>query len=161
MLAQNETFQGKAFVLDEESSPSHSYLQPQVYSSNSKTFSLSHLSSSLSGGFNGHHGSFHSFTGGFNGPNAMFTNNGHYNNRGSYFKGRGRSRGHYQSGLRPHQVPSSSLGILSPGIVIPIFQICNKKGHVVADCYQRQNQSPSSTSSVQFQICWKFGHSAI
>ena len=38
MLAQNQTFQGKALVLDEESSPSHSYLQSQGYSSNSKTF---------------------------------------------------------------------------------------------------------------------------
>jgi hypothetical protein len=29
MLAQNQAFQGKALVLDEESSPSHSYLQSQ------------------------------------------------------------------------------------------------------------------------------------
>ena len=98
MLAQNQAFQGKALVLDEESSPSHSYLQSQGYSSNSKTFLSSHLSSGLSGGFNGHHGIFHSSTGGFNGLNTMFTNNGHSNNRGSYFKGRGQSRGHYQIG---------------------------------------------------------------
>jgi hypothetical protein len=56
---------------------------------------------------------------------------------------------------------SSSLGILGPGIAIHICQICNKKGHVAADCYQRHNSSTSSTSSVQCQICWKFGHSAI
>jgi hypothetical protein len=91
----------------------------------------------------------------------MFTNNGHSNNKGSYFKGRGRSRGHYQIGPRPHQMTSSSPGILGPGIAIHICQICNKKRHVAADCYQRHNPSTSSTSSVQCQICWKFGHSAI
>jgi len=36
MLAQNQTFQGKALVLDEGSSPSHSHIQSQGYSSNSK-----------------------------------------------------------------------------------------------------------------------------
>jgi len=161
MLAQNQTFQGKALVLDEGSSPSHSHLQSQGYSSSLKTFPSSHLSSGFSRGFNSHHGVFHGPTGGFNGPNAMFTNSGHFNNRGSYFKGRGRSRGHYQSGPRPYQVSSSSPSILGPGIDIPICQICSKKGHIAADCYQRHNQSPSSTSSVQCQICWKFSHSAI
>jgi len=161
MLAQNQTFQGKALVLDEGSSPSHSHLQSQGYSSSLKTFPSSHLSSGFSRGFNSHHGVFHGPTGGFNGPNAMFTNSGHSNNRGSYFKGRGRSRGHYQSGPRPYQVSSSSPSILGPGIDIPICQICSKKGHIAADCYQRHNQSPSSTSSVQCQICWKFSHSAI
>jgi hypothetical protein len=70
MLAQNQTFQGKALVLDKGSSPSH--LQSQGYSSNSKTFPSSHLSSGFSGGFNGHHQGFHSSMGGFNGPNTMF-----------------------------------------------------------------------------------------
>jgi hypothetical protein len=87
MLAQNQTFQGKALVLDEGSSPSHSHLQSQGYSSSSKTFPSSHLSFGFSGGFNSHHGGFHGSTCGFNGPNAMFTNSGHSNNRGSYFKG--------------------------------------------------------------------------
>ena len=149
MLAQNQTFQGKALVLDEGSSSFHSHLQSQGYSSSSKTFPSSHLSSGFSRGFNSHHGGFHGPTGGFNGPNAMFINSGHSNNRGSYFKGRERSRGHYQSSPRPYQVSSSSPGILGPGIDIPICQICSKKGHVAADCYQRHNQSPSSTSSVQ------------
>jgi len=160
MLAQNQTFQGKALVLDEGSS-TYSNLQPQGYSSSSKSFPSSHPSSGFSGGFNGHHGVFHGSTGGFNGPNAMFTKGGYSNNRGFYFKGRGRSRGHYQPGPRPYQVPSSSPGIFGPVIDIPICQICSKKGHVVADCYQRHNQLSSSTSSVQCQICWKFGHSAI
>ena len=145
MMAQNQTFQGKALVLDEESSPSHSFLQSQGYSSNSKTFP----SSELSGGFTGHHGNVHNSTGGFNGPHTMYTNNGHSNSKGSYFRGRGRSRGHYQIGPRPHQMPSSSPGILGSGITIPICQIYTKKGHVAAGCYQRHNQSPSSTSSVQ------------
>ena len=47
MLAQNQTFQGKALVPDEESSPSHSYLQSQGYSSNLKTFPSSGLSGAL------------------------------------------------------------------------------------------------------------------
>jgi len=86
------------------------------------------------GGFNSHHRGFHGSTSGFKGLNAMFTNSGHSNNRGFYFKGRGRSRGH--SGPRPYQVSSSSSGILGPGIDIPIYQIYSKKGHVAADCYQ-------------------------
>ncbi|XP_021807328.1 uncharacterized protein LOC110751198 [Prunus avium] len=92
----------------------------------------------------------------------MFNNGGYSGNRGSHFKGRGRGRGHYQSGPRPYQVqPTSSPGILGPGTDIPTCQICSKKGHVVADCYQRHNQPSTPTSSVQCQICWKFRHSAI
>jgi hypothetical protein len=87
MLAQNQAFQGKALVLDEESSPSHSYLQSQGYSSNSKTFPSSHPSFRLSGGSTGYHGRFHNSTGGFNGPHTMFTNNGHSNNRALILKG--------------------------------------------------------------------------
>jgi hypothetical protein len=87
MLAQNQTFQGKALVLDEGNSTSNSNFQPLGYSSSSKSFPSSHLSSGFSGGFNGHHGVFHGSTGGFNGPNAMFTNGDHSNNRRSYFKG--------------------------------------------------------------------------
>ena len=110
------------------------------------------MSSGFNGGFNGHHRGFHSSTSGVN---------SHFNNKGSYFKGRGQSRGHYQSSPRPYQVPSFSPGILGLGTDIPICQICSKKGYVVVDCNQRHNPSPTSTSSVQCQICWKFGHSVI
>ncbi|CAL2253052.1 unnamed protein product [Prunus armeniaca] len=81
---------------------------------------------------------------------------------GSHFKGRGRGRNHYPSGPRTHQAPpNSSLDILGHGIDIPTCEICNKKGHVAADCYERHNQPSVLTSSVQCQICWKYGHSVI
>ena len=150
MLAQNQTFQGKALVLDEGNSTSNSNFQPQEYPSSSKSFPSFHLSSGFSGGFNGHHGVFYGSTGRFNGSNTMFTNGGYSNNRGSYFKGHGRKCGHYQPSPRPYQVqPSFGPSILGPGIDIPICQICSKKNHVAADCYQWHNQPSSSTSSVQ------------
>jgi hypothetical protein len=84
----------------------------------------------------------------------MFTNGGYFGNRGSQFKGRGLGRSHYQSSPRHYQVqPTSSPGILGPGTDISTCQICNKKGHIAADCYQRHNQSSTPTSSVQCQIC--------
>jgi len=84
----------------------------------------------------------------------MFTNGGYFGNLGSQFKGRGLGRSHYQSGPRHYQVqPTSSPGILGPGTDISTCQICNKKGHIAADCYQRHNQSSTPTSSVQCQIC--------
>ncbi|KAI5332494.1 hypothetical protein L3X38_022623 [Prunus dulcis] len=94
--------------------------------------------------------------------NGGFHTSGYFTNRGSHFRGRGRGHNNYPSGPRTHQAPSnSSPDILGPGIDIPTCQICNKKGHVAADCYQRHNQPSAPTSSVQCQICWKYGHSAI
>ncbi|CAL8149935.1 unnamed protein product [Prunus armeniaca] len=69
-------------------------------------------------------------------------------NPGSHFRGRGKGRNHYPSSPRTHQAPpNSSPDILGPGIDIPTCQICNKKGHVAADCYQRHNQPSVPTSS--------------
>jgi len=125
MMAQNQTFQGKALVLDEGNSNS----QPQGYPSSSKSAPSSQISPGFNGVFNGYHGVFHGSIGGFNGPNAMFTNGGYFGSRGSHFKGRGRGCSHYQSGPRPYQVqPSSSPGILGHGIDIHTCQICSKKG---------------------------------
>ncbi|CAL8157377.1 unnamed protein product [Prunus armeniaca] len=154
MMAQNQTFQGKALVLDEGISNS----QPQGYPSGSKSAPSSHFPSGFNGGFNGNHAGFNGSNSGCNGHNT----GGYSINRGSHFKVRGRCRSHYQSGPRPYQVqPTSSPVILGPGTDIPTCQICSKKGHVAADCYQRHNQPSTPTSSVQCQICWKFGHSAI
>jgi len=142
MMAQHQISQVKALVFDEGNSNSHP--------SSSKSTLPSQFPSGFNGGLNGHHGSFHGSIG------------GDFGNRGSHFKGCGGGHSHYQSSPQPYQVqPTSNLGILGPGIDIPTCQICNKKGHVAADCYQRHNQSSTSTSSIQCQICWKFGHSAI
>jgi hypothetical protein len=92
----------------------------------------------------------------------MVINGGYFGNRGSHFKGRGRGRHQYQFSPRPYQVPpTSNPGILGPGIDIPTYQICTKKGHVAADCYQRHTLPTNSASSIQCQICWKFGHTAV
>ncbi|CAB4299505.1 unnamed protein product [Prunus armeniaca] len=51
------------------------------------------------------------------------------------------------SGLRTHQAPpNSSPGSIVPNTDIPTCQICNKKGHVAANCYQRHNQTSAPTS---------------
>ncbi|KAI5342376.1 hypothetical protein L3X38_010251 [Prunus dulcis] len=140
MLAKDQTFTGKTLILDEGSSnPNSSHTQS--YHSSSGSAQPSHFPSGNNGGFH---------------------TSGYFTNRGSHFRGRGRGHNHYPSGPRTHQAPlNSSPGILGSGIDIPTCQICNKKGHVAADCYQRRNQPSAPTSSGQCPICWKYGHSAI
>ena len=143
MHVQNQVSQGKALVLDEGNS--------NPLSSNFKSAPSSQFSSGFHGGSNG-------YQSGFNGHNT----GGYFHHRGSQFKGRGRGRHTFQSGQRYYPAqPSSNPGILGPGTDMPTCQICGKRGHVAADCYQRHNQSSAPTSSVQCQICWKYGHSAI
>jgi len=138
MMAQHQVSPGKALVLDEGNSHSH------------PSSSKSAPPPGFHGGFNGHNNGFHG------------SNGGYFGNRGSHFKGRGRGRHQYQFSPRPYQVPPTSHpGILGHGIDIPTCQICTKKGHVAADCYQRHTLPPNSASSIQCQICWKFGHTAV
>ncbi|KAL3573617.1 hypothetical protein D5086_024230 [Populus alba] len=87
------------------------------YSSSSKTFPSSHLSSGFNGGFNG----------------SISGVNSHSNNKGSYFKGRGRSRGNYQSTPRPYQVPSFSPGILGPAHLNLVTPFSRSKTVATAD----------------------------
>ena len=138
MMAQHHVSPGKALVLDEGNSYSH------------PSSSKSAPPPGFHGGFNGHNNGFHG------------SNGGYFGNRGSHFKGRGRGRHQYQFSPRLYQVPPTSHpGILGHGIDIPTCQICTKKGHVAADCYQRHTLPPNSASSIQCQICWKFGHTAV
>ena len=148
MHVQNQVSQGKALVLDEGNS--------NPLSSTFKSAPTSQFSSGFHGGFNG-------YPSGFNGHNT----GGYFHHRGSQFRGRGRGRHTFLSGQRYYPAqhnptpPSSNPGILGSGTDITTCQICGKRGHVAADCYQRHNQTSAPTSSVQCQICWKFGHSAI
>jgi hypothetical protein len=138
MMAQHQVSPGKALALDEGNSHSH------------PSSSKSTPPPGFNGGFNGHNSSFHG------------SNGGYFGNQGSHFKGRGRGRHRYQFSPCPYQVPPmSNPGILGPGIDIPTCQICTKKGHVVVDCYQRHTLPTNSASSIQCQICWKFGHTAV
>jgi len=138
MMAQHQVSPGKALALDEGNSHSH------------PSSSKSTPPPGFNGGFNGHNSSFHG------------SNGGYFGNRGSHFKGRARGRHQYQFSPRPYQVPPmSNPGILGPDIDIPTCQICTKKGHVAADCYQCHTLPTNSTSSIQCQICWKFGHTAV
>lgn len=43
---------------------------------------------------------------------------------------------------------------------IPTCHICNKKGHVVAYCFQRHT-TPTSCFPTQCQIYWKYGHTTV
>jgi hypothetical protein len=116
MMAQHQASPGKALALDEGNSHSHSH----------PSLSKSAPPPGFHGGFNGHNSGFHG------------SNGGYFGNRGSHFKGGGRGRHQYHFSPRPYQVPpTSNPGILGPGIDIPTCQICTKKGHVAADCYQR------------------------
>ncbi|BBN67810.1 hypothetical protein Prudu_192S000300, partial [Prunus dulcis] len=72
MMAQNQTFQGKALVLDEG------------YPSSSKSAPSSHFPSGFNGGFSGNHAGFNGSNNGFNGHNT----GGYSINHGSHFKGR-------------------------------------------------------------------------
>ena len=67
---------------------------------------------------------------------------------------------------------NSSVGILGPGkphvstcpdhgYDIPTCQICNKRGHIAADCFQRHSSSTTTSSRPQCQICWKLGHTTL
>jgi len=114
MMAQHQVSPGKALAFDEGNSHSH------------LSSSKSALPPGFNGGFNGHSSSFHG------------SNGGYFGNWGAHFKRRGRGCHRYQFSPRPYQVPpTNNPGILGLGIDIPTFQICTKKGHVVADCYQR------------------------
>ncbi|BBH05526.1 hypothetical protein Prudu_016938 [Prunus dulcis] len=124
MMANNQSFNGKSLVLADTS-----------------TSVPSSISSSHNGGVNGGlNGGFHSSSNG-----GSFSHNGGFQsgpNRGSFYRGRGRPRHQFSSSSRPYQAPpNSGPGILGSGTDIPICQICNKKGHLAADCFNDINNS--------------------
>ncbi|KAM1741605.1 hypothetical protein ACFX12_011704 [Malus domestica] len=108
--------------------------------------------------------------------NAGSYNGGSSNHNGGYsfnYRGRGRGKNYYNSTPRFNSgFSNSNAGILGPGkphvstcpdhgYDIPTCQICNKRGHVAVDCFQRHSSSPNPPSRPQCQICWKFGHTAL
>ncbi|TQE01264.1 hypothetical protein C1H46_013171 [Malus baccata] len=142
MVAQNTSGKGKALMLQEGSSSGSS--QSQVYTGGSTPSGYSGPSSHYNGGYS------------FNG-----------------FRGRGRGRNNFHSNSKYNTGPStSSAGILGPakphistcpehGYEVPTCQICNKRGHIAADCFQRHSSPSAPSSKVQCQICWKYGHIAV
>ncbi|XP_050108482.1 uncharacterized protein LOC126587451 [Malus sylvestris] len=170
MVAGTNTDKGKALVLDQDSSHSVEFgsssgINDQPYKNNG--------GGSRSPGYNSG-GQY--YTNGS--PSSNFGSNPqssyHYGGyKGNNFRGKGRGRS-YQSGSRSYNhSPNPSPGILGAPrpfqshcpdhpSEIPTCQICNKKGHVAADCFQRHSTPVSASHSpIQCQICWKFGHSAI
>ncbi|CAL2258852.1 unnamed protein product [Prunus armeniaca] len=136
MMANNQSFKGKSLVLADTS-----------------TSAPSSISSSPSGGLNG---GFHSSSNG----GSFSHNDGLHSgpNRGSFYRGRGRPRHQFSSSPRPYQAPpNSGPGILGSGTNISICQICNKKGHLAADCYPRNQQftgkPPSSNLTAMHANC--------
>ncbi|KAM1803983.1 hypothetical protein ACFX12_029902 [Malus domestica] len=162
MLAQEPMSKGKALMLGEGSSHS--------------TNSQYHPGSSSGGYYNT--GTYNNNFGG-----SYNTNSGSY--RGPNFRGRARGRNHFGNNSRfLGNSSNNSPGILGPvrphvstcpehSNDIPVCQICNKRGHIAvdcfqrhrghiaADCFQRHSSTTVSSSPVQCQICWKFGHSAM
>ncbi|KAM2076238.1 hypothetical protein TB1_038393 [Malus domestica] len=142
MVAQNTSGKGKALVLQEGSSSGSS--QSQVYTGGSTPPGYSGHSSHYNGGYS------------FNG-----------------FRRRGRGRNNFHSNPKYNTGPSnSSAGILGPakphistcpehGYEVPTCQICTKRGHIAADCFQRHSSPSAPSSKVQCQICWKYGHTAV
>ncbi|CAL2225177.1 unnamed protein product [Prunus armeniaca] len=122
MMAQNQTFQGKALVLDEGISNS----QPQCYPSSSKSAPSSHFPFGFNGGFSGNHA-------GFNGSNSGFK--GH--NTGGYSINRGKKSHIAADCYQRHNqlsTPTSSVQC----------QICWKFRHSAIQCYHRGNFSYQS-----------------
>ncbi|KAM2969511.1 hypothetical protein FF2_016605 [Malus domestica] len=149
MVAGIQSDKGKALALDQDQSKSSS---DNSFKYNGGPSSASHSQGSTHG-----NGSYNTFNGGY-----------HTYGKGSSFRGRGKGL------LQYNFTPKFSNG--NPGILgtpkpyqsycpdhlseIPTCQICNKKGHVAADCFQRHNTT-ASNSHIQCQICWKYGHSAL
>ncbi|CAN6719849.1 unnamed protein product [Malus baccata var. baccata] len=140
MVASTQSDKGKALVLD----------QDQPRSSSDQSFKSTGGSSSVNHGHG--NGPYHNFNGGYS------TYGG---NKGNHFRGKGRGRFQYTSGPRFSNGNPSILGTPKPyqshcpdhPIDIPICQICNKKGHIAAECFQRHTHPPSSTPTpTQCQI---------
>ncbi|CAL2258842.1 unnamed protein product [Prunus armeniaca] len=109
------------------------------------TSAPSSISSSHNGGLNeGFHSS--SNGGSFSHYGGSFSHNGGLHsgpNRGSFYRGRGRPRHQFSSSPRPYQAPpNSGPGILGSGPNSSVqCQICWKYGHTPIQCYHRGNFS--------------------
>ncbi|CAN6715377.1 unnamed protein product [Malus baccata var. baccata] len=149
MVAGIQSDKGKALALNQDQAKSDS---DHSFKTNGGSSSASHSQWSTHGS-----GSYNTFNGGY-----------HTYGKGNSFRGRGKGRMQYNFPPRFSNGNPGILGTPKPyqsycpdhPSEIPTCQICNKKGHVAADCFQRHNTT-ASNSPVQCQICWKYGHSAL
>ncbi|KFL89552.1 hypothetical protein AmDm5_1575 [Acetobacter malorum] len=150
MLAQGNESKGKGLMLEEGSS-------------HSKGFSPPH-----SGPYHGSSSNQGASSGSYNSNGPPYPSGGF---RG-FHNNRGRARGRNNSSSNFRFSGNNSPGILGParphistcsdhGNGVPTCQICNKRGHVASDCFQRHSSTNRPSFSLQCQICWKFGHSAL
>jgi len=154
MVAGTISNKGNALVLDQDFSHS-------VDTGSSSRINAQHCTNNGTGSSSGP-----TFGDNYNNVSQSYNPGGHYQGfsssggyKGNNFRGKGRGRS-YSSGSRPYTPPQNA----SPGILgnprtfqaycpdhssdIPTCQICNKRRHVAADCFQRHNTQV--TSSHQF-----------
>lgn len=162
MVVGIQSNKGKALALNQDQPRSSSnYSFKHNGGSSDHSFNHNGGSSSTNHNYYPNHG-----TGSYNNFNGDYHNYGNY--KGSNFRGEGRGTFQYNSALRFSNGNPSILGIPKPyqsycpnqPSEIPTCQICNKNGHVAADCFQRHNNTASS-SPIQCQICWKYRHSTL
>ncbi|KAM1422622.1 hypothetical protein ACFX2I_004733 [Malus domestica] len=139
--------------------PSH---YPAGYLSPSQ--SLMYPGESYGYGFIGHPSDPHNHAAQLNvgaqfGPRA--SHGGQY--RGNNYRNNNtfRGRGYGSSNSRPNGNNSWSGSTSTRTNAVIECQICNKRGHTAANCYQRNINSSPSNYVVECQICGKRGHSAL